>query len=167
MAGEVTGGPPRDFAEGPAPDEGLPSATRRKLLHRMYNMTLGFWALAGLGGTGYVAGRYIWPTREGEITGGERSVAVPVADFADKPIVKVLVEGEAVGVFSYGGTYHALSLVCTHLGCLVNWVPEAGEFQCPCHGSRFDPNGAVLQGPAPLPLKRYNARVSGTTVVIT
>jgi cytochrome b6-f complex iron-sulfur subunit len=77
------------------------------------------------------------------------------------------VEGQPVGVYRYQGTVHALSLVCTHLGCLVNWVPDQGEFHCPCHGSRYDANGAVLQGPAPLPLKRYEARVSGTTVIVS
>jgi cytochrome b6-f complex iron-sulfur subunit len=158
---QVSGTPP---AGGVAP---LPDAARRKFLHRMYNMTLGFWALGGVGAAGYVGGRYLWPTRAGEVTGGERAVTVPEADLTAKPIVKVLVEGQPVGVFEYQGKVHALSLVCTHLGCLVSWVPTEGEFHCPCHGSRYDANGAVLQGPAPLPLKRYDARVSGTTVIVS
>jgi cytochrome b6-f complex iron-sulfur subunit len=161
MEGGVTD-PPQAAAAAPIPDP-----ARRKFLHRIYNMTLGFWALAGMSGAGYVGARYLWPTKAGETTGRERAVTVPVGELATKPIVKVLVEGQPVGVFRHDGTYHALSLVCTHLGCLVNWVPNAGEFQCPCHGSRFDPNGAVLQGPAPLPLKRYDARVSGDTVIVS
>lgn len=46
----------------------------------------------------------------------------------------------------------ALSAVCTHLGCTVNWVERERHFACPCHGSLFDPNGAVLAGPARHPL---------------
>jgi len=44
----------------------------------------------------------------------------------------------------------AVSLVCTHLGCIVQ-ESDAG-FSCPCHGSRFGPNGELRQGPAPRPL---------------
>jgi cytochrome b6-f complex iron-sulfur subunit len=45
----------------------------------------------------------------------------------------------------------ALSLVCPHLGCEVEPKPEG--FACPCHGSRFDPQGALLRGPADRPLR--------------
>ena len=44
-----------------------------------------------------------------------------------------------------------VSLVCTHLGCLVK-LTEAG-FDCPCHGSKFDDKGVVLAGPAPRALQ--------------
>ena len=47
---------------------------------------------------------------------------------------------------------YALSLVCTHLGCTV--TVSARELACPCHGSRFDRQGRVLNGPADRPLKR-------------
>lgn len=46
-----------------------------------------------------------------------------------------------------GGIF-ALSLVCTHLGCITRREPS-GEFTCPCHGSRFDAQGEVIAGPAP------------------
>ena len=45
----------------------------------------------------------------------------------------------------------ALSLVCTHLGCIVAESPEG--FKCPCHGSRFSREGKVVGGPAPRPLR--------------
>lgn len=50
-----------------------------------------------------------------------------------------------------GGIY-AISLVCTHLGCITRREPD-GSFACPCHGSRFDAVGRVTQGPAPSPLR--------------
>lgn len=48
--------------------------------------------------------------------------------------------------------YFALNAVCTHLGCVVPWIPAEKKFKCPCHGSQYDPTGAVTRGPAPLPL---------------
>ncbi|MDW5594230.1 FAD-dependent oxidoreductase [Conexibacter stalactiti] len=52
------------------------------------------------------------------------------------------------------GTLHAVSLRCTHLGCLLHWNGAERSWDCPCHGSRFDPDGTVLAGPAAEPLPR-------------
>jgi glycine/D-amino acid oxidase-like deaminating enzyme/nitrite reductase/ring-hydroxylating ferredoxin subunit len=49
---------------------------------------------------------------------------------------------------------HAVSLRCTHLGCLVRFNAAERSWDCPCHGSRFDVDGAVLEGPAVEPLAR-------------
>lgn len=47
----------------------------------------------------------------------------------------------------------ALSAVCTHLGCIVQWLPDRGELLCPCHGGRFATDGSVLGGPPSRPLE--------------
>merc|ERR1712087_107138 len=47
---------------------------------------------------------------------------------------------------------HGLKAVCTHLGCVVPWSAANNKFMCPCHGSQYAPTGAVVRGPAPLPL---------------
>jgi cytochrome b6-f complex iron-sulfur subunit len=46
----------------------------------------------------------------------------------------------------------ALSAICTHLGCITQWKPEAGMVACPCHGSKFKEDGTKIEGPAPRPL---------------
>ncbi|MFC5213618.1 FAD-dependent oxidoreductase [Streptomyces coerulescens] len=52
------------------------------------------------------------------------------------------------------GRLHAVSACCTHLGCVVAFNRAEGAWECPCHGSRFGPDGQVLQGPAVRPLKK-------------
>jgi len=52
------------------------------------------------------------------------------------------------------GELHAVSLRCTLLGCLVRFNAAERSWDCPCHGSRFDVDGAVLEGPAVQPLAR-------------
>ncbi|MFI6294882.1 FAD-dependent oxidoreductase [Nonomuraea sp. NPDC050790] len=50
------------------------------------------------------------------------------------------------------GALHAVSAICTHLRCVVAFNEAEHTWECPCHGSRFDIDGAVLQGPAVKPL---------------
>jgi glycine/D-amino acid oxidase-like deaminating enzyme/nitrite reductase/ring-hydroxylating ferredoxin subunit len=56
------------------------------------------------------------------------------------------------------GDIHALSPVCTHLACIVSWNSTEKTWDCPCHGSRFDKFGKVLNGPAKTDLSQMNPR---------
>lgn len=82
---------------------------------------------------------------------------------------------ERLFVFREGNTFHAISAVCTHLGCTVHAEPlsnpqtveEGGgpvklthRFQCPCHGSQYRGDGANISGPAPKPLAWFRLSLS-------
>ena len=51
--------------------------------------------------------------------------------------------------------FYAVSAVCTHLGCITQWKPDADMIACPCHGSKFHPDGVKIEGPAPRPLPHF------------
>lgn len=54
------------------------------------------------------------------------------------------------------GNIHALSPVCTHAGCIIDWNSEEKSWDCPCHGARYDIDGKVLTGPATHNLSAIN-----------
>lgn len=60
----------------------------------------------------------------------------------------------------------AVSSVCTHRGCIVEWMPEEGIFVCPCHGSKYSKTGEVLAKPAGLPLERYETQIDGDMILV-
>jgi thiosulfate dehydrogenase [quinone] large subunit len=63
-------------------------------------------------------------------------------------------------------TYLAMTTKCTHQGCQVN-PPQNGSITCPCHGSRYTLEGAVINGPAPSPLHRYATTYDATRSILT
>lgn len=96
----------------------------------------------------------------------------PPNDFPDG--LKFLPD-ERLYVFREGNTFHAISAVCTHLGCTVRAEalprPETAtvdgkplrvthRFLCPCHGSRYGGDGSNVSGPAPKPLAWYHLSLS-------
>lgn len=61
----------------------------------------------------------------------------------------------------------ALSAICTHAGCSVDFQSSNKLLFCPCHGSEFSLSGTVVRGPAFQPLHVYTASLSGTVITIT
>lgn len=58
----------------------------------------------------------------------------------------------------------ALNSMCTHQGCSVEWKEDT--FACPCHGSKFNTDGSVADGPATDPLGSYEAKIDGDVIVV-
>ncbi len=88
-------------------------------------------------------------------------VTLPETLAAGEPYIP---PGRSVAVFQDAEGAWAVSTVCTHLGCIVR-AGTAG-FECPCHGSRFAPDGSVTKGPAPRGLPWLAVRRSGDALIV-
>ena len=67
---------------------------------------------------------------------------------------------------SVEGQVKAFSAVCTHLGCIVEFVPKDNRFNCNCHGSTFDSDGKNIGGPAPKPLQPFRVLFHDQNIII-
>lgn len=136
-------------SEQPADDASAPQC-RRVLLERLVKLGLLTWT-AGVATPALV---YLWPARRG--TAVDLAIAGQVKDFPVGSAKLIEAGGKPLLVIRMGeDEYRALSAICTHLGCLVEWRQDQGDVFCPCHGGRFAPDGQVLGGPPPSPLPRY------------
>ncbi|MFD3705242.1 ubiquinol-cytochrome c reductase iron-sulfur subunit [Nocardia sp. NPDC058658] len=83
---------------------------------------------------------------------------------ADVPVGGGVIVGDTVVTQPTAGTFVGLSSTCTHAGCKVATVAK-GTINCPCHGSRFNLDGTVKNGPANEPLAPKPVRVEGDSIV--
>jgi glycine/D-amino acid oxidase-like deaminating enzyme/nitrite reductase/ring-hydroxylating ferredoxin subunit len=85
-----------------------------------------------------------------------------VGDLAPGEGRVVEVEGRRVGAYrDPANRVHAVSNTCTHLGCRLNWNNAETSWDCACHGSRFDVDGSILDGPAVTPLPQVHVEGQG------
>jgi cytochrome b6-f complex iron-sulfur subunit len=90
--------------------------------------------------------------REGEFGGVFRFSPDAIPPAGEEPV------SEPAGRFWVSHTnegFMILYAICTHLGCLPRWQPTNVRFECPCHGSKFERDGAYIEGPAPRGLDRF------------
>jgi len=63
-------------------------------------------------------------------------------------------------------SFVALSLICTHQQCTVNYDSGDNDFKCPCHGSQYSITGAVTQGPATAALAKYTITINNNVLTV-
>jgi cytochrome b6-f complex iron-sulfur subunit len=135
-------------------------ASRRKFL----SVSIGAIAAASIGAVLYPVYRYLAPRREmdsgSKVTFPESEIPAGGAKFFQ-------FRGETgVIVRKTSGELIALSAVCTHLGCIVQWRRDKQDFLCPCHAGRYTAEGQVISGPPPRALSKVPFSVSNGTITV-
>jgi cytochrome b6-f complex iron-sulfur subunit len=124
------------------------------------------WIVAGVIVIAELAGgilAFLWPRRR---RGREEKIFIAgkVSDFKMGEVVAF--RKEKTFVVRLEGGFLAISSVCTHLHCIVNWNELTKRFECPCHGAKFNEQGEVLEGPPPRALDLHKLEVAAGNVVI-
>ncbi len=130
----------------------------------MADVILGLGTVLGLGSLAYRFLEYLYPVvpplRLVEVPAGTpHQIPSDGVRLVHLPEGPVMLEKEDKEV-------RALSAVCTHLGCIVQWHPKARKFICPCHHGVYDFNGTVLSGPPPRPLEKLQVKLRDGQVFV-
>jgi cytochrome b6-f complex iron-sulfur subunit len=128
----------------------LPGLSRRDFLTLAWKSLLGLSGLLGLGGLW----RYLSFQPDPDLP---HTFDLGPAGKYPLNSRTILPEAKAVLMHTPAG-FHAISLVCPHLGCSVDKAEDG--YSCPCHGSQFDSNGALLRGPADKPLRNLRLELT-------
>jgi cytochrome b6-f complex iron-sulfur subunit len=149
-------------ATTPAPAQGA-SLGRRTFLTRLSQAFLSLW---GIGTAAAVAAYLRAPDRGERIA--ERIVRVGMLD--DLPVGEARLVPHGTTPFYVvrmdATRLVALSAVCTHVRCILNYDRERKGLVCPCHDGRFDLSGNVLSGPPPRALPSYEVAVRAGEVFV-
>lgn len=140
------------------PPKGNP-LSRRNFLSWLVKGSLAGSALIGLG----ILGRFISFQSE-----GNPPTQYDLGLASDYPLGSRIKVSSARAIIIHDGQgYRALSLVCPHLGCVVNVISDG--FSCPCHGSSFMHDGSLRNGPAshPLVALRVEENAEGHLILYT
>jgi cytochrome b6-f complex iron-sulfur subunit len=134
---------------------------------RIVEVLLGAGLLGSLASFVYPLLRYLVPPQVVDL-GGDEVVAGKIGDI--KPSgSKIFRFGTrpALLLMTPEGEYRALSAVCTHLGCTVQYRNDLGEIWCACHNGLYDLNGRNISGPPPRPLEVFQIHVRGDEIVVS
>ena len=97
-----------------------------------------------------------------------QAVVGKLEDFPIGAVKTVIVEERPVLVFrAADGQFRAFSALCTHLQCVVHYVPERTQIECPCHGGIYSLDGVNIAGPPPRPLTELAVTVNDGTVIVS
>lgn len=109
--------------------------------------------------------RYLIPPPVADL-GGDEVVAAKVGDLKPNGS-KIFRLGTrpALLLMTAEGEYRALSAVCTHLSCTVQYRNDLHQIWCACHNGLYDLNGRNISGPPPRPLEAFQVHVRGDEIV--
>jgi cytochrome b6-f complex iron-sulfur subunit len=156
-----------------------PSCTRRQLLHGLGIGVASSLILSACGGGGGGGdGDAMVDTPAG--SPDAPNATCPTKDFcidvtkapytslanANGSAVVSTTAGQLIVVRTSATAVAALSAICTHQGCTVNYQTSSMLLYCPCHGAEFSLTGSVVRSPATVALKTYSASVSGNIITI-
>jgi len=107
---------------------------------------------------------------QGNTSGNTVTITVdsssPISKTGTAAIVNIS-NGQILVDHSSANQYNAFSSICTHAGCTVSGFDSSNsQFVCPCHGSRYDLSGNVVQGPASSALQQYPASFSNNILTV-
>lgn len=134
---------------------------------RIVEVLLGGGLLASFVSFLYPVLRYLVPPRVVDL-GGDEVVASKVGDLKPNGS-KIFRFGThpALLLMTADGEYHALSAVCTHLSCTVQYRNDLHEIWCACHNGLYDLNGRNISGPPPRPLESFQVHVRGDEIIVS
>jgi len=140
-----------------------PEPARRRLMQFLLGGGLLASAVAFL----YPVLRYLVPPAATDL-GGDSVVAAKVGELKANS-GKIFRFGSRPGLLvrTADGEYRAMSAVCTHLNCTVQYRSDVREVWCACHNGFYDLNGRNVAGPPPRPLESYAVHVNGDEVVVS
>jgi Rieske Fe-S protein len=147
----------------PAETANRPESARRRFMQFLLGGGLLASAVAFL----YPVLRYLVPPAATDL-GGDSVVAAKVGDLKANS-GKIFRFGSRPGLLvrTAEGEYRAMSAVCTHLNCTVQYRSDVREVWCACHNGFYDLNGRNVAGPPPRPLDAYDVHINGDDVVVS
>jgi len=144
------------------PDESGASQTRRSVLRWLVRSFLSLWGVASVG--------VVFSFLKTPKLGSAVARIVPAGSFSSLQV------GEARLIRHGSRPIHilkvserevlALSAICTHRQCVLDWSPEREAFICPCHAGSFDATGQVVSGLPRRALERHRTSIRGDEIVI-
>jgi len=133
---------------------------RRKFLKSM----LTFFSAAALVSFSYPLLRFFAPPRSDTRV---QKMSIPKKDVPVGEAKEIVFNNTpAIVINRPGKGFIALSKVCTHLGCLVEYEKGKKRLFCPCHAGIYDLEGNVVSGPPPKPLPKFPISVEGEKIII-
>jgi cytochrome b6-f complex iron-sulfur subunit len=139
----------------------------QRVRRRLVEILLGGGVLASIVAFVYPVLRYLVPPPVPDL-GGDEVVAAKLGDLKPNGS-KIFRLGTrpALLLLTAEGEYRALSAVCTHLSCTVQYRNDLHEIWCACHNGLYDLNGRNISGPPPRPLDAFQVHVRGDEIVVS